>query len=82
MPNQDMPVDENDEVNSSLSLSSNENGSVSNQSVASSISNGLNNDSLRLPRSRQVYSPLAAHLQPMFSEPTLDAVLVISFIYF
>lgn len=78
MPKFDIPVEDNESVNSSLSLSSNENGSVSNRSMASSISLGQNNNSppFAAERSRQIYSPISTHFLPLCREPTLDAVLV------
>lgn len=78
MPKFDLPVEDNDSVNSSLlSLSSNENGSASNRSMASSVSLGLNNNSppLVIERSSQVYNTII-DLQSVCREPTLDAVLV------
>ncbi|XP_031616652.1 leucine-rich repeat-containing protein 56 [Contarinia nasturtii] len=80
MPNNDIPADEIEDANSSLSFSSNENGSVSNRSMASSMSIGLNNSSPPLiangPRQRQIYSPISTNfIQPIYPEPTLDAVL-------
>lgn len=76
MPKCDIPSEDNDSVNSSLlSLSSNENGSASNRSMASSISLGLNiiSHSNELPQ--QIFNPLL-NFQPSCRDPTLDAVLV------
>lgn len=77
MPKFDIPTEDNDSVDSSLlSLSSNDNGSASNRSMASSISLGLNNSSpLVIERSAQAYNPII-ELPSICREPTLDAVLV------
>lgn len=81
MPKCDIPSEDNDSVNSSLlSLSSNENGSASNRSMASSISLGLNNPSHANEVPQQIFNPLP-NFQPSYRDPTLDAVLV-SIIYF
>lgn len=78
MPKLDIPIEDNESVNSSLSLSSNENGSVSNRSLGSSISIGQNNNSppFAAERSNQIYSPISTNFLPLCREPTLDAVLV------
>lgn len=78
MPKLDIPEDT--ESANSLSLSSNENGSVSNQSMASSVSFGPNLNTPPPPfgneqHNRQIYSPIIQNF--ICSEPTLDAVLVI-----
>lgn len=81
MPKFDIPAEDNDSVNSSLlSLSSNENGSTSNRSMASSNSLGLNN--LSPPHTNelvpsQIFNSLT-NFQPTCRDPTLDAVLVSS----
>lgn len=82
MPKFDIPAEDNDSVNSSLlSLSSNENGSISNRSMASSISLGLNNLSppprTNEPVPSQIFNSLT-NFQPTCRDPTLDAVLVSS----
>lgn len=73
----DMPVEDN-ESNSSLSLSSNEIGPMSNRSMDSSISNGSINQppppANQRPRSN--YNLISLNLQSFCQEPTLDAVLV------
>lgn len=83
MPKCDIPAEDNDSVNSSLlSLSStNDNGSASNRSIASSGSLGLNNNNNNSPplvieRSSHTYN-LILDVPSICREPTLDAVLVI-----
>ncbi|XP_055320893.1 uncharacterized protein LOC129577583 [Sitodiplosis mosellana] len=77
MPKFDIPVEDNESINSSLSLSSNENGSVSNRSMASSVSIGPNNNSppLEIEQPRLIYCPNGTNFLPVCREPTLDAVL-------
>lgn len=83
MPKFDMPLDDNDSVDSSLvSFSSNENGVASNRSLSSSISFGP--DSNQSPPLLMVErkSPLPPPFDPIVDlhsvcqEPTIDAVLV------
>lgn len=79
----DLPVEDNESVNSA-SLSSNENGSVSNRSIESSLSLRLNPNSPPIPNERNlrhVYSPNVQIQNQFCREQTLDAVLVIASLY-
>lgn len=75
----DIPAEDNESVNSA-SLSSNENGSISNRSMESSLSLGLNPNTPPLANERitPIYSPIAHFQNHVCREPTLDAVLVIA----
>lgn len=78
MPKFDIPSEENDSMNSSLSFSSHGNESVSNRSMASSASSEMNNNPPHLmnEHSKHIYSPFNTNFQPVCRAPTLDAVLV------